>query len=852
MHVSPLLLGVAIASTSATAAALPRGRSRGRIHSAASSFLKLRSPPAPPAERFVILPEEPVQVTEKREIASADVYHRPSAADDVPAVVHAAAVPVSTDSIDTSSGKNTQQPDIKVDDAKVSQVVSSLVASVEAFETYTYSNYGAGLTASSSSPVATATSDPIQEAIRAAESYAMHQKVPALPTVTVHLVMEPTQEADGSWDYVVKVGPDGTATASPTWMAAPTSTASSSASDYYVPSASASVTAEPLATIVSGEQSAPVTSTTPEYYYGNTHTYNGTTSTDSELPNVESNLPIFETIRTLATTSSHFAFQCADTSSYYYSDTSDATQVCPGGTVCRFVNTACSPCVWPDQDIWCAGKVYPFVDPAPEESTEPALPSSTEASVQPTTQVSVGEPTTRAPVSEPTPTQVTTYVTGSGYHSASGETGRGAVTFTYTTSNAAVPTAITTPSVTSQEAPSSSVSDSGYASAPVETAWTSGHGGQHSYPWMTEPAATITSVESVPAPTSVEMTTTLSNGVIIATLVPSSASSASQSASTSVNSWLVEATKGPDPIHVGSSSVSSAQPTASVTESVSATITSVESVSVSTTEGPTTEQASSTYASEPYPTAAPPSGSPFNETSTQSNVETATATDSDFAPTSTQSAIEESATTTWASSSSGILDPSSAAGNGTDIVLPTASVTSQASEPVLTASASASITDPTDNGIATETVTDWDIVNATSTTYVPWETASATATLTASESASAQPTDAFTSQRPTNQTVSATDSASTSAPVESASSTQSTWESLVSSSATSASGTSVQATESATSSAAQSTESVSATATSTSSAAESTETGSDEDECEEWEELWVDEADIQPDWIVVE
>ncbi|KAJ9115262.1 hypothetical protein QFC20_001129 [Naganishia adeliensis] len=778
MHVSPLLLGVAIASTSATAAALPRGRSRGRIHSAASSFLKLRSPPAPPAERFVILPGEPVQVTEKREIASADVYHRPSAADDVPAVVHAAAVPVSTDSIDTSSGKHTQQPDIDVDDAKVSQVVSSLVASAEAFETFTYSNYAAGLTASSSSPVATATSDPVQEAIQAAESYAMqHQKVAALPTVTVHLVMEPTQEADGSWDYVVKVGADGTATASPTWMAAPTPTATRSASDYYVPSASASLAAEPSATIVTGEQSAPVESPTPEYYYGNTHTYNGTTRADSDLPNVESTLPFFDaTIRTLATTtSSHFAFQCADTTSYYYSDTSDATQVCPGGTVCRFVNTACSPCVWPDQDIWCAGKIYPFVDPAPEASTEPALPSSTETPVQPTTQVPVGEPTTtQAPVNEPTPTQVTTYVTGSGYHSASGETGRGAVTFTYTTSNAAVPTAVTTPAVTSQEVPSSSVSESGYASAPVETAWTSGHGGQHSYPWMTEPATTITSVESAPAPTSVEMTTTLSNGVIIATLVPSSASSAVQSASTSTNSWLVEATKGPDPIHVGSSSVSSAQPTASVTESVSATITSVESVSVSTTEAPTTEQASSTYyTSEPFPTAAPSSGSPSNETSTQSNVETATVTDSVLVPTSTQSANEESATNTWASSSSGILP-----GNGTDIVLPTASITSQASEPVLTASASASITDPTDNGIATETVTDWDIVNATSTTYVPWETASAT------------------------------DSASTSAPVESASSTQSTWESIITSSATSASGTSVQATESASSSAAESTESV--------------------------------------------
>lgn len=761
-------------------------------------------------------------------VASAEVYHRPSAADDIPAAVHAAAVPVSTDSIDTSSGKNTQQPDIKIPDEKASKIVSSLTASVEAFETFTYSNYAAEQT-SSSSPVATPTSDPVQEAIKAAESYASRQQNVALPTVTVRLVMEPTQEADGSWDYVVKVGADGTATASPTWVAAPTASATSSASDYYVPSASASEIAEP--TIVRGEQSAPVESATSEYYYGNTHTYNGTVHTDT-TSGTESPHPFLDsTIRTFATTtSSHFAFQCADATSYYYSDTSDATQVCPGGTVCRFVDTACSPCVWPDQDIWCAGRVYPFVDPAPEASTEPVLPSTT-AQVQPTTEAQVQPTITQAPV-EPTTTQATTYITGSGYHSASGETGRGAVTFTYTTSNAAIPTPVTTPAVTtSEQAHSSSVSGSDYASAPVETAWTSGHGGQHSYPWMTEPAATITSAESEPVPTSVEMTSTLSNGAVIVTLVPSSSSSAVQSASTSINSWLVEATKGIDPVQGGSTSVSSAQPTASITESASATV-PAESVSVSTTEAQTTDAASSTYFStEPFPTAAP-SGFPSNETLTQSNVETATATDSVLVPTSTQSANEETLIPTGASSSSGILVPTSAAGNGTDTLEPTASVTSQASAPVLTASASASITDPTDNGIATETVTDWDIVNATSTTYVPWETASATLTQSSSEA------------------VSATDSASTGAPVESASSTQSTWESMVTPSASSTD--SVQATESATSSEVQSTEWLSATATASSSAAEPTETGSDEDECEEWEEVWVDEADIQPDWIVVE
>ena len=974
MHVSPLLLGVVqltIATTSVTAAALPRGRSRSRAHSAAT-FLKLRSPPAPntAAERFVILPEDAVQ-TEKRDVAAADVYRRPTAGDD------SAAVHVSTDSIDTSSGKNTQQPDLGLDESSSSAIVESLLAtSSMPFETFTYSNYAPASTSSAASePSVTASLDPVQEAIKAAESYALKQQNVALPTVTVHLVMEPTQEADGKWDYVVKVGADGTATASPTFVPAATATSTTnSATDYYVPSVTAIFAPEASASIIVGEQSAPIETSaeaaTPSYYYGNTHTWTGESHANSSVSvETEESIPVIDsTIRNLLTTSSHFAFQCADATSYFYSETSDATQVCPGGTVCRFVDTACSPCVWPDQDIWCAGKIYPFLEPSATSS----------AQVQPSA-------TTQAPAASTTSVEI---VTGSGYQSVVGETGRGAVTFTYTTSNVAIPTVTPVPTTTDMPAssPTSYVYGSGYASASGETgrsavtftysassavvssaqpaestAWTSGHGGQHSYPWMTaspepsttEPVATAAPAEStawtsghggqhsypwltqsaessqmVPTetvssaesalPTSLAEASTLSSGVFTATLAPaSSSSSAWASASTTVNSWLEEATKGIDPIHGGASSTvesstAAPQSTQSATESTSASATEIpisdqatSSVLATSTGSAISSTEASSSISEPIPTNASSSAFPTNATvPTSSYVETATATDSVFAPTSTQSANGENATATWASSSSGILVPTSAVENGTAIVLPTASLTSQASEPALTASAS--ITDPSDNGIATETVTDWDIVNATSTTYVPYETASATATYSASENSTAWPTAAPTvnvstailptstdalnasistvetsTVEPTgvftspiaNETTTATASEGfpSIAPTASLISTQSAWESVVTASETYVSSTASQSFDSAiptstqsswesvtasetntSSTASESTELVVATSTGTSSAPTSTETGSDEDECEEWEEVWVDERDIQDDWIIVE
>ncbi|GHJ84740.1 hypothetical protein NliqN6_1142 [Naganishia liquefaciens] len=940
MHISSLVIGV-IATTSVTAAALPRGRSRSRAHSAAT-FLKLRSSPAPKAERFVILPEDSVQ-TEKRDVVSADVYHRPTAGDD------SAAVHVSTESINTSSGKNTQQPDLGDNESASSAIVESLLAtSSMPFETFTYSNYAPAVTSTASSePSASTGLDPVQEAIKAAESYALKQQNVALPTVTVHLVMEPTQEADGKWDYIVKVGADGTATASPTFVPAATATpTTSSVTDYYVPSATAISAPEASASIIVGEQSAPITSSaeaaTPSYYYGNTHTWTGESHANSSVSveTEQSVPPIDSTIRNLLTTSSHFAFQCADATSYYYSESSDATQICPGGTVCRFVDTACSPCVWPDQDIWCAGKIYPFLEPSATSSIE-SQPSAT----------------TQAPAASTTSVEI---VTGSGYHSVVGETGRGAVTFTYTTSNVAVPTVTPVPTTTDMplSSPTSYVYGSGYASAsgetgrsavtftysassaavssaeptestawtsghggqhsypwmtasagpsttelattaapPESTAWTSGHGGQHSYPWMSQsaessqvnPTETISSVESA-LPTSLEeASTTLSSGIVTATLAPaSSSSSAWASASTTVNSWLEEATKGMDPIHGGATSSTTApQSTQSATESASSTGTS-------------------SLISEPIPTNASSSAYPTNATVTvSSNVETATATDSVSAPTSTQSANAENATATWASSSSGILVPTSAVENGTAIVLPTASITSQASEPALTASAS--VSDASDNGIATETVTDWDIVNATSTTYVPYETASVTATYSASENStvwptaaptanvsseilptstdalnvsistveasSVEPTGAFTSPIANEtSTASATAGNPSVAPTASVTSTESAWESIVTASETYASSTASQSFESAiptstqsswesvasasettaSSIASQSPESLLPTGTATSSAPASTETGSDEDECEEWEEVWVDERDIQDDWIIVE
>ncbi|KAJ9124880.1 hypothetical protein QFC24_002809 [Naganishia onofrii] len=943
MHISPLLLGVAqltLATTSVTAVALPRARSR-RAH--AANFLKLRTPPSS-AERFVA-PAEPVVVAEKREVIPADVYHRPTGADGSSSSLSASSasestVPVSTDSITTSSGKNTQQPDLGLSDSEASSVVGSLIASVSVYETFTYSAYSAqatpssSLASSSSSTAATesAVVDPIQQAKQAAASYALGQNGAVnMPTVTVHLVMEPTQEADGSWDYVVKLGADGTPTASPTWVAAtatstvfPTATLineeSASASEYYVPEVSS------IGGQVSAPISTPAAQDSGEYYYGNTHTYNSTTygsGSSSPLAALDT------TVRTLlSTTSSHAAFECATTTAYYYSEDSDGIQSCPGGTVCRFVDTACSPCVWPDQDIWCNGNIYPWITATPSLPETIVVPTSTA-----TTQDSqITQPAVTSVISTfsseitaaPTSAPESTYVTGSGFVSASGETGRSAVTFTYTPSATVGP-------ITATEQPTTSpyFYGSGYASASGETgrsaitftytsssvaasetispsaaestAWTSGHGQQHSYPWMT---ASVTESGAAPtaAPTeiassesaSVTLSTTLSNGAVIVTVAPTQ----STQASTTVNSWLVEATKGFDPVQgQPSSSVTSSSaaiPTevaSSVMESGSATVSSFYpsiSASESAISASISSSAESAYVTNPASTYA--SELPWNATSAvatpTSAGESATVTASQTS--ATQSANEESAsvvssTAAWASSSSGTFPSSQIASDAS--VLPTASATFQSSVPVITATASASTTeDPTDNGIATETVTDWDIVNATSTTYVPYGTASVTSaspsitaglnastsdfvitdtinsTLTASQTASAEATSAYTSpilhQWPANVTdtivtsaPSSTDSAWESAITSQVSSTESAWESAITSQASS---TDAQASQSATSSDASSSESVSTTATATSSAAESTETGSDEDECEEWEEVWVDERDIQDDWIIVE
>ncbi|KAJ9103352.1 hypothetical protein QFC19_004450 [Naganishia cerealis] len=978
MHVSPLLLGVVqltLATTSATAIALPRSRAR-RTHSA--DFIKLRTPPSQ-AERFVV-PAQPVSavVVEKREVAAAEVYRRPTAADDSSSSSEPA-VPVSTDSINTSSGKNTQQPDLNLDSSEASSVVASLAASTSVFETFTYSAYSVQATPSSSdapssaSPSASTLTDPIQKAREAAASYAKGQNgVISMPTVTVNLVMEPTQEVDGSWDYVVRVGGDGTATASPTWISATaTATAtpspaatgivndeaptSASATDYYVPAYSS----------VGEQVSAPVSSSAPqesgEYYYGNTHTYNSTTY-GSETSSSDSPSEILDTtVRTLLTTSSsHAAFECASHTAYYYSADSDATQSCPGGTVCRFVDNACSPCVWPDADIWCNGKVYPWVtatSAAVESSSTPAATSATVIMDSPTSSQQQQPVTTANAVSSLSP-QITTapavstgeatYVYGSGFISASGETGRSAVTFTYAPSVTSAPIVPTTTEQPVEEPTSSSYFyGSGYASASGETgrsaitftysasasgiasetvspsaaestAWTSGHGQQHAYPWMTASvteAVVPTATTQIESSASVTVSTTLSNGIVIATLAPAQSSQAS----TTINSWLVEATKGIDPVYGQPSSVTSSSAAVSTDGSISTQIESASSLpfegessavssfypSMSATESALsaslTSSAESAYITDPAPTFTP--GLSFNETSgvatSTSAGETATVTAS--LTSITQSANEESAsgvssTASGASSSSGIFSSSQIASS----TLPTASVTSSYYDPVITASPTASSTeDPSDNGIATETVTDWDIVNATSTTFVPYESASATSvpvestnatlalptptqnvtesgvptvapsstaghnasttdfvipdeansTLTASVTASAEPTLAFTSpilhQWPANETSTEIASLATA----SASVTDSAWESAITATASS---TSTQVSQPVIASDASSAEYISSTATATSSAAESTETGADEEECDEWEEVWVNERDIQDDWIIVE
>ena len=107
-----------------------------------------------------------------------------------------------TTTINNSTGYNTVPPQLNDTDPVVSNLISSLAASATAYSTFSYSAYVP--TATSDTPATSVTdaptpaweqpADPVDQALQAAQSYAMQQAIGQhMPTVTVELVMVPTQ-----------------------------------------------------------------------------------------------------------------------------------------------------------------------------------------------------------------------------------------------------------------------------------------------------------------------------------------------------------------------------------------------------------------------------------------------------------------------------------------------------------------------------------------------------------------------------------------------------------------------------------------------------------------------------------
>jgi hypothetical protein len=140
--------------------------------------LELRSPPPNNAaeEQFTIVPEDAVRA-ENETVASADVDCRPTADDDC---VSSAVDEVYTDSVCTTSGKDTEQPDLGTDEKAASSVVESLLAPATDSETFTYSNHTPASTPSTSvlAPSLAASSDPAEDVIQAAEGVGISSSVP--------------------------------------------------------------------------------------------------------------------------------------------------------------------------------------------------------------------------------------------------------------------------------------------------------------------------------------------------------------------------------------------------------------------------------------------------------------------------------------------------------------------------------------------------------------------------------------------------------------------------------------------------------------------------------------------------
>jgi hypothetical protein len=104
--------------------------------------------------------------------------------------------------VNNSTGYNTIPPALNLTDPAVSQVVSVLVPTSVTYPTFSYSAYEPAPTvldatitsADEPSFTPSASMDPVDQAIQAAQSYALHQEMGShMPTVTIELVMLPTQ-----------------------------------------------------------------------------------------------------------------------------------------------------------------------------------------------------------------------------------------------------------------------------------------------------------------------------------------------------------------------------------------------------------------------------------------------------------------------------------------------------------------------------------------------------------------------------------------------------------------------------------------------------------------------------------
>ncbi len=194
MHISSVALLALVLVGSHVVDAIPRPHVRMGYK---ANFVKQRSLPV--RER-----------DDKRDVAAADLMADGSTeteAQDSLSKFTSTSNTDGTTSTSSSTGVDTVPPTLNSTSPEVSSIVSQLIASTSAFDSFTYSAYSPPTSTISSfptstisaSPTATASStaasqDPVSLAVAAAESYAMAQYMnKVMPTVTVELVLVPSQ-----------------------------------------------------------------------------------------------------------------------------------------------------------------------------------------------------------------------------------------------------------------------------------------------------------------------------------------------------------------------------------------------------------------------------------------------------------------------------------------------------------------------------------------------------------------------------------------------------------------------------------------------------------------------------------